>query len=300
MTAMNAKRPLFVTVTVLLVAVIVAISAMNIAQGPRTSSVNLLSINGATAEVDDLWEGKMTIRYYDNVQAGTCDPEDFAQEDGAVTYVGDGESYVGISVNEKKGDIDWQQVKDSGNIDFVMIRVGLREKIKGRVRVDSKFEENIQGATAVGLPVGVYFYSKAVEDAEATEEANFTLEQIRDYTVTYPVAIFWEYDLKDDGTQDESSRTVRRNGDQVTGYIDTFCKIAGAAGYKTCYFAEKNMAYNRLDLSRLSGYDLWYGEYRPTPSFYYDFKIWQYTKDGKVPGIPEPVPVSICLKNYSK
>lgn len=300
MTAMNAKRPLFVTVTVLLVAVIVAISAMNLAQGPRTSSVNLLSRNGSTAEVDDLWEGKMTIRYYDNVAQSNCAPDDFTQEDGAVTYVGGGESYVGISVNEKKGDIDWQQVKDSGNIDFVMIRVGLREKIKGRVRVDSKFEENIQGATSVGLPVGVYFYSKAVEDAEAKEEASFALQQIRDYTVTYPIAIFWEYDLKEDGSQDETSRTVRRNGDQVTGYIDTFCNIIGAAGYDTCYFAEKGMAYNRLDLSRLSGYDLWYGEYRPTPSFFYDFKIWQYTKEGKVPGIPEPVPVSICLKNYNK
>ena len=105
--------------------------------------------------------------------------------------------------------------------------------------------------------MGVYFYSKAVEDKEAEEEATFTLEKIRDYSITYPVAIFWEYDLKDDGTQDETSRTVQRNGDQVTGYIDAFCKKIDAAGLKPCYFAEKGMAYNRLDLSRLSGYDLW-------------------------------------------
>ena len=297
---MNAKRPLFITVTVLLVAVIVAISALTLAQGPRTSSVNLISRTGTTAEVDDLWEGKMSIRYYDNVNQSNYGPEDFSEENGVISYVGSGKSYVGISVNEKKGDIDWQQVADSGNIDFVMIRVGLREKIKGRIRIDQKFEDNIKGATEAGLPVGVFFYPKAVEDAEAKEEATFVLEKIRDYTVTYPIGIFWEYDLKDDGSQDETSRTVQRNGDQVTGYIDTFCNIINVAGFTPCYFAEKGMAYNRLDLSRLAGYDLWYGEYRPSPSFFYDFKIWQYTEEGRVPGIPEPVPVNISLKSYSK
>ncbi len=296
---MNAKRSLFITVTVLLVAVIVAVSALTLAQGPRESAVNIISRNGDTAEVDDMWEGKMTIRYYDNVPQSRFGPGDFAQEEDTVTFVGSGESYVGISVNEKKGDIDWQQVRDSGNIDFVMVRVGLREKKKGRIRLDQKFHENMKGAADAGLPVGVYFYSKAVEDKEAEEEATFVLEQIRDYSVRYPIGIFWEYDMKEDGTQDETSRTVSRNGDQVTGYIDTFCKKISAAGnYTPCYFAEKGMAYNRLDLSRLAGYDLWYGEYKPSPSFCYDFKMWQYTEEGRVPGIPEPVPVSIALKKY--
>ncbi len=297
---MNARRSLFITITVLLVAVIVAVSALTLAQGPRTSAVNMISRNGPTAEVDDMWEGKMTIHYYENVATSRFGPEDFAEEDDTVSFVGSGDSFVGISVNEKKGDIDWNQVKESGNIDFVMVRVGIREKKKGRIRVDQKFHENMQGAASVGLPVGVYFYSKAVEDTEAEDEAAFVLEQIREYEVKYPIGIFWEYDLKEDGSQDETSRTVSRNGDQVTGYIDSFCKKISVAGHTPCYFAEKGMAYGKLDLSRLAGYDLWYGEYKPSPSFYYDFKIWQYTEEGKVPGIPEPVPVNIALKKYGK
>ena len=300
MTIMNARRSLFITITVLLVAVIVAVSALTLAQGPRTSAVNMISRNGSTAEVDDMWEGKMTIRYYENVATSRFGPGDFAEEDDTVSFVGSGDSFVGISVNEKKGDIDWNQVKESGNIDFVMVRVGIREKKKGRIRVDQRFHENMQGAASVGLPVGVYFYSKAVEDAEAKEETNFVLEQIREYEVKYPIGIFWEYDLKEDGSQDETSRTVSRNGDQVTGYIDTFCRIISVAGHTPCYFAEKGMAYTKLELSRLAGYDLGYGEYKPSPSFYYDFKIWQYTEEGKVPGIPEPVPVSIALKKYGR
>ena len=293
---MNMKRNAFIAVTVLLVAVIVVISASTLAQGPRTSSVRLISRDGSTAEVDDLYEGSMSIPFYD-IAVNTYGPDDFAEEKGVVEFIGEGDSHVGISVNEKKGDIDWQQVKDSG-VEFAMIRVGLREKIKGRIRLDTNFEKNIKGATDAGIPVGVYFYSKAVTDDEALEEAVFVLERVRGYSITYPIGIYWEYDLKEDGSQDETSRTVRRNGEQVTGYIDTFCDRVKVDGFKPCYFAEKSMAYNRLNLGRLSNYDLWYGEYRPAPSFYYDFAIWQYTEEGKVPGIAETVPINIALKNY--
>lgn len=294
---MNMRRNIFLAATVLLVVAIVAISGMTLAQGPRESSVKLIGRDGSNAQVDDLYEGSMSIPFFDNVATNHYKPDDFVSEDGVVEYIGEGSSFVGISVNEKKGDIDWQQVKDSG-IDFVMIRVGLREKIKGRVRVDTNFEKNIQGAADAGLDIGVYFYSKAVTDAEAEAETTFVLEQIRGYDVKYPVAIYWEYDLKADGTQDESSRTVRRNGEQVTGFIDTFCNKIKIAGYDPCYFAEKSMAYNRLNLGRLSSYDLWYGEYRAAPSFFYDFAIWQYTDNGRVPGISEPVPINISMKSY--
>lgn len=293
---MNAKRNLFLAATVLLVAVIVTISAVTLTQGPRTSAVQMIQQSGTTAEVDDLYEGKMNIRYYDNVPQSRYKPDDFVEDKGVVTYTGSGDSFVGISVNEKKGEIDWNQVSQS--VDFVMIRIGLREKIKGRVRVDANFTKNIEGALDAGLPVGVYFYSKAVTDAEADEEATYVLEWIRDYKITYPIAFYWEYDLKEDGSQDESSRTVRRNGEQVTGFIDTFCKKIEVAGFKPCYFADKNMAYNRLDLSQLKDYDLWYAEYRPAPSFYYDFKMWQYTEEGQVPGISEAVPINISMKEY--
>lgn len=293
---MNMKRNIFLAATVFLVAVIVILSAMTLAKGPRTSSVNLIKRDGSTAEVDDFWEGSMTIPYYD-IALNPYGPDDFAEENGVVQFVGEGNSYVGISVNEKKGDIDWQQVKESG-VDFAMIRVGLREKVKGRIRIDANFEQNMQGAAAANIPVGVYFYSKAVTDAEAEEEAVFVLDNIRDYKVTYPIGISWEYDLKDDGSRDETSRTVRRNGEQVTGYIDAFCNKIKIAGFDPCFFAEKSMAYNQLNLGRLSNYDLWYAEYRPAPSFYYDFAIWQYTKEGKVPGISETVPINIAVKKY--
>lgn len=290
---MKIGKPMFLAVTVLLVAVIVALSAMTLAQGPRTSLVELISHSGSTAEVNDLWEGNTTIPYY-GIPINNYDPADFVAEEGVVEYIG-GDAKVGINVNAKSGDIDWQQVKNSG-IDFAMIRVGHRETVKGRIIPDAQFTKNMDGAAEAGLPVGVYFYSKAVTDAEAEAEAKFVIEQIHGRSITYPIAFYWEFDLKDDGTQDENSRTVRCNGDQVTGFIETFCRMVETAGYSPCYYADKNMAYQRLDLSRLSSYDLWYAEFRPKPSFFYDFKMWQYTKEADVPGISVKVPITIALK----
>jgi len=293
------RKNLFLGITALLIVLIITISAVMLAKGPRTSSVELLEKNGTTAKVNDMYEGDMTIPYY-NIPVNTLEPDDFKEEKGAVTYDGPaGVSYIGINVNQKMGDIDWAAVAAS-EVDFAMIRVGLRQNEKGRIVPDTNFEANMQGAIDAGLPVGVYFYSKAVTDAEADEEATFVLEQIRPYSLTYPVAIYWEYDRKDDGDVDEKSRTVRCNGEQVTGFIQTFCKKVKTVGYKTCFYADKDMGYNSLDLSRISEYDMWYAEARPAPSFYYEFEMWQYTKEGEVPGISKLVPVTLSLKDYTK
>ncbi len=291
------KRNLFLAVILLLVAVLLVVSVITLARGPRDSSVELVSETDTEYIVDDLYEGEMSIPKFD-LPGNRYKPDDFLENKGVVTYQG-GESYLGINVNEKKGDIDWSQVAES-DIDYAMIRVGYREYGKGKLIADANFEANIKGATDAGLPVGVYFYSQAVSDAEAEEEATFVLEQIRGYSVTYPIAIYWEYKTKDDGSPDESTRTVGCNGDQVTGFIDTFCKKVKAAGYTASYYCDKNMGYNKLDLERLSGYEMWYAEFRTVPSFYYDFGMWQYTKEGNVPGISEKVPLTLALKKLYK
>ncbi len=290
------KKNVFLAAIAALVVLIIILSAVTLAKGPRTSSVELLEKNGAQLKVNDMYEGEMTIPNHD-IPVCSYNPQDFKENKGVVTYEG-GDSFVGINVNQKMGDIDWQAVAESG-VDFAMIRVGYRENSKGRITPDQKFEDNIKGAAEAGLPVGVYFYSKAVTDAEADEEAVFVLEQIRLYSVTYPVAIYWEYDRKKDSDEvDENSRTVRCNGDQVTGFLQTFCKKIKSSGRTAAFYADKDMGYNKLDLSRLWEYDMWYAEPKAAPSFYYDYEMWQYTKEGEVPGIGEKVPVTISLKKY--
>ncbi len=289
------KRKIFLGVLCFLIVVVVLISVVILLQGPRTSPVELVSNSGGELVVNDLYEGNMTIPNF-NIPLSQYAPDQFSEKRGVVTYEG-GPSAVGINVSSKTGEIDWEQVAQNG-VDFAMIRVGHRKYDQGTLVADENFETNIQGALDAGLPVGVYFYSKAVTDAEADEEAAFVLERIRGYTVTYPVAFYWEYDTKEDGSLDESRRTVRCNGEQVTGFIDTFCKKIEAAGYDASYYCDKTMGYTKLDLSRLAAYDMWYAEFRTVPSFYYDYGLWQYTKEGSVPGISKSVPITLALKEY--
>lgn len=298
---MKTNKVLFLAVTVLLVVVIIGTSAMILAKGPRTSLVELVSQEGSSAVVDDLYEGHMTIPYWD-IPTSPYEVNDFAEEENVVSYLG-GNSTLGVSLYEKCGEVDWEQLKTSG-IDFVMIRAGYRSKYQGTIFLDKEFENNLAGAEAAGIPVGIYFYSKAISDVEAEEEAEYVLDLVRGHSIKYPIAFYWEYDLKDDGSQDESARVTRCNGEQATGFIDTFCGIIRKAGFTPAFYATKSHAYNRLNLSRLSNYDMWYSEYQAKPSFYYDFKMWQYTDSGSVPGIyPDQekggkVRITLCMKKY--
>lgn len=294
----STKRALFSVVTVLLVLIIIVGSAVILLRGPRESSVELLG-REETGElkVNDLYNGEMVIPYYD-IPTCSYKPDDFVNDHGLVSYNG-GDSFVGINVNSQKGEIDWSQVANAG-VDYVMIRVGFREYERGRLLEDEYFTSNIEGATAAKIPVGVYFYSKAVNDTEAEEEATFVLDKIRTYNITYPVCIYWKYDLNTDGTMSESSRVAGCNGEQVTGFINTFCSRISMAGYTPGFYCDKEMGYERLDLGKLSSYDMWYSEYETAPSFYYDFEMWQYTTEGNVPGITERVPITLSLKKYGK
>ncbi len=289
------KRWIFLLSTGVLAVVLVVAVIVTLMQGPRESTVELISQTDTEYIVDDLYEGQMSIPKF-QISGSSYKPDDFVEKRGIVTYEG-GDSWVGINVNQKKGEIDWAQVAANG-VDYAMIRVGYRNYGDGRLMPDTLFEENIKGATEAGLPVGVYFYSKAVTDAEAEEEATYVLEQIRTYNITYPVVFYWEYDLKEDGSLDQDSRTKQCNGDQVTGFVDTFCKKVKAASYTAGFYCDKTMGYEKLDLEKLSGYEMWYAEFRTVPSFFYDFGMWQYTKEGTVPGISEKVPISLALKKY--
>lgn len=96
----------------------------------------------------------------------------------------------GVDVSRWQGDIDWSAVAADG-ITFAMIKCGGGDD---GLYEDRKFQQNIQGALANGIQVGVYFYSGASNAREAYDEASYCISLIRDYQITYPVAFDWELD----------------------------------------------------------------------------------------------------------
>lgn len=206
--------------------------------------------------------------------------------DGSVPY------WIGVDVSSWQKEIDWNAVAADG-IDFAMLRLGYRGYSVGNLNIDAYFDANLQGATAAGLDVGVYFFSQALSEAEAREEAQYLLAHLGSTQLTYPVVFDWEL------VTDRRGRANRLDTDTLVACANAFCDEIRAAGYTPMVYFNLYTAYNRYDLSRLNCQDFWCAEYRETPQFYYDSKMWQYTDSGRVNGINGSVDMNISFVNYA-
>jgi GH25 family lysozyme M1 (1,4-beta-N-acetylmuramidase) len=248
----------------------------------------------------DAYLGEISIPAHPNVPKAAYDYSDLVFKDGRYAYVKDGvvTSYTGIDVSRHNGDIDWEAVAADG-IDFAMLRIAYRGYSEGVIQEDDKFTQNIEGALAAGIPVGVYFYTQAVNVTEAREEAAYVVEKIQPYEITYPVV--FDTEITEAGGDGDPPRQNAVSGTVLTDAADAFCQHIRDAGYTPMIYTNLRMAYLKLDIRRLAGWDFWISEWRDEehdPSFYYDYQMWQYASDGKVAGIDGDVDMNICFAHY--
>lgn len=195
----------------------------------------------------------------------------------------------GIDVSKWQGNIDWGAVATSG-ISFAIIRVGYRGATTGALIEDPYFRQNIAGATRAGIKVGVYFFTQAVNEAEAIEEASMAVSLISGYKVTYPVFI-----------DTESATNGRANGLDVgtrTAVVQAFCRTVASSGYKAGVYASKSWYNSKLNTSGLSNYTIWVAQYNATCTYTGKYNMWQYTSKGSVPGINGNVDMNISYTGY--
>lgn len=185
----------------------------------------------------------------------------------------------GIDVSRWQGEINWSQVA-ADDVSFVML--GTRSK----GAVDPYFHRNIQQASAAGVKVGVYIYSLAVTVEMAEAEADFVLNLIHDYPVSYPVA----FDMED-STQGNLSK------EELAAIANAFCKKISDSGYYPIIYANENWLKNKLDMS-LMDYPVWVARYSARPS-YQNPVMWQATSTGSVKGINGNVDIDFQFKDFS-
>lgn len=223
----------------------------------------------------------------DGLAVNVYDPEAFYDADGFRRYRGEEPAAVGIDVSAHQQEIDWQRVKAAG-VEFAMIRVGYRGYTRGDLELDSYFIRNIEGALDAGIEVGVYFFSQAINTQEALDEAEFVLNWIEGYDLTYPVVFDWE-DIE------AEARTDNMDMITLTGCAYAFCEAVEKAGYRAGVYFNQRFGYQELNLLSLQDYVFWLAEYNPTPSFTYHFDIWQYSAEGTVDGIETPVDLNLSF-----
>ena len=184
---------------------------------------------------------------------------------------------MGIDVSKWNKEIDWDKVKNAG-VEFAIIRVGYRGATTGALVEDPYFEANIKGAIRAGIPVGVYFFTQALDVVEAVEEASMVMALCRDYKITYPVFIDVE-GLGGSGRADGLDVETR------TAVSRAFCATIESEGYRAGVYSSRNWLNQMLDMDQLQDYVVWLAEYRDVPIYQGYYHMWQYTSNGSVDGI---------------
>lgn len=236
------------------------------------------------------------IELSNQVERRTHDFENFAEDgNGFKAYYENGEkrSICGIDVSKYQGDINWNKVKEAG-VEYAIIRLGFRGMNEGTLEFDPYYEQNIKGATEAGIPVGIYFFSQAVTVEEAKEEAQFVLENIKEYSITYPVI----FDTEVVTTYNARANNLTRR--QRTEIAKAFLEEIRTAGYEPMIYANTKWMIMGIDLEQLTEYDKWYAYYGDTITFPYEFQMLQYSDKGRVPGITGNVDLNISFVDYAK
>lgn len=209
-----------------------------------------------------------------------------------------------------RGKINWTQVKNDG-IDYVIIKAAGRSiSSSGSLYEDTAFKENIEGALTAGIPVGVYFFSQALTEQEAREEASLILGLIKDYKITYPVVFDWET------SSGYRTYTAGLSKAKMNSIASTFCDMVKAAGYTPMVYGNGWDLTCRYDFDSLAAkYKIWLARYPVNyggrirykvgdalPSGNYipsTYQMWQYCSDGAVNGINGNVDVNVSFFSYS-
>jgi len=228
------------------------------------------------------------------IEKNNYDFTNLVSNDGKMKYYSDGKkiSYLGVDISRYQKDVDFEALKSDG-IEFVMIRVGARGYKTGELQLDEYFQENIKKASEAGLDIGVYFFSQAVTQEEAVEEAQKVLDSVKDYEIRYPVAYDMEF------IDNDTARVETLTRDERTAIAAAFLNHINNAGYTPMLYGDTEWLVKRIDVSKFNASCIWLSEEADIPKYPYRYEMWQYTTQGQVRGINGFVDLNISFVDYS-
>ncbi len=214
------------------------------------------------------------------------DPEGFYSDNGFLRYR-DAEHLVGIDVSAHQGAIDWAAVKNAG-VEFAIVRIGYRGSTVGELYEDEQLRANLLGAREAGIRLGAYFFSQAMNTAEAVEEAEYACDRLDGMQLELPLYFDWEVAAGGERVQSETEIPL-------TDCAVAFCKAVERRGYRGGVYFNQTQGYRHYDLAQLQDYSLWLAEYGDVPTFQYAFNCLQYSDAGQIDGIPASVDLDLLF-----
>lgn len=174
-------------------------------------------------------------------------------------------------------------------LDFAILRAGYTGHDSGiALKPDNAFEAHYQNFTARKIPLGVYWYSCADTAEKGRAEALEVLRMIDGKNIEYP--IFWD-------TEDEYYQ-IKVGPEQLTEAALAFCRTIEAAGYEAGIYANAYWFRDRLELDRLTDYELWLASWDQQPSRDIPYDVLQFTEEGRLAGYDGPLDLNFSTRDY--
>lgn len=236
------------------------------------------------------------VEISDKIPLYTYDFTNLKITNGKMEYFVDGEksSWLGVDLSKSSGEVDFDALYSNG-VDFVMLRLGSRGYETGLLTLDESFESNITKAREAGLEVGVTFFSQALDVKEAVEEAEFVIQNLASYKISYPVAFDMEYIAND------KARIDILDEDQKTQVAEAFLREVEKEGYRGILYGNKSWLLGELVPDKLlRDYDVWLVDSSPVPDYPYQFKMWKYAVNQEIPGIENKSSYIISFVDYTR
>lgn len=186
----------------------------------------------------------------------------------------------GIDVSKYQSGLDWNKIKKTG-VSFVIIRIGYRGYgAEGKLVKDPMFEEHFTNARNAGLKVGVYFFTQAVNEAEAQEEAEGCNWALNGRMLDYPIF----YDTEASTAPGGTGRADGLGVEDRTKCAIAFCERVKELGYKPGVYASTTWYRKRVDYNTLrSRYTIWNAHYGVSSSPI-GCDLWQGTEKARING----------------
>ena len=190
---------------------------------------------------------------------------------------------AGIDVSSWQGDIDWKKVKEAG-CDFAFIRVGYQNGRNGEISEDKYFKANIENAISNNIKVGIYFYSCAQTIEETQEQAKWTIEKIKPYNISLPVAFDWE--------EWNSFADYKLSFYGISKLADAFINVCKDNGYDGILYSSKN--YLETIWHQELFPNIWLAQYANTATYNKSYNYWQMCNTGRIDGIKGDVDIDLA------
>jgi len=192
----------------------------------------------------------------------------------------------GIDVSHYQGTIDWDVLRHHGTIDNCPIRFVMIKATEGASKVDSKFDENFSQALEYGFTRGAYhFYS--VQSA-AAQQAHFFISKVKLQNGDLPPVLDVEHKPKDQSDEDFKASV-----------LEWLQIVEDHYGVKPIIYTYYKFKMRYLSDVVFDDYPYWIAHYYVDSVEYQgDWKFWQYTDVGKLPGIKGDVDFNIYNGSY--